>query len=367
MKTAVVHMGVHKTGTTAIQHWIGDNRMALARAGLKIPDIREDHNYNYFALAEALCVPANDRSIEQKQVVRSFSDWLDGQDGNDILISTEYLDMAMNRQKMTPFVKFFERHDYTVRAVVFLRNPADQLNSSYAQQIKSLRVFKWQPKLTPNSRGLLRWHHSLNYLKNLGTDLRVSVYPPREGNAALIEDFADLAGIKDRINGSVPLSVPKKNDSLGVLGLIAAGHLCQTFAPFDHALRLRLTAALRNEASSVNDRPANLLSAHFRKNIRDVFAPVLEGLEDKLSPQDFEKLQVSRSAKLPSCPDSFEELDAQDQQTVREMLGRIAEAMSRTKEFADIAPGDKICGIGRTPFSLRNIVTEERKKKQRAT
>ncbi len=50
MKT-VIHIGQHKTGTTSIQHYLQDNREALAQHGLYVPsEIAGYSNPSHFIL-----------------------------------------------------------------------------------------------------------------------------------------------------------------------------------------------------------------------------------------------------------------------------------------------------------------------------
>ena len=54
MRQFIVHFGAHKTGTTAFQRFLQDNRDILTAAGLCIPRLPEGQDGNYQGLARVM-------------------------------------------------------------------------------------------------------------------------------------------------------------------------------------------------------------------------------------------------------------------------------------------------------------------------
>ena len=131
MKSIILHIGRHKTGTTALQGSFVNNQSTLRRAGINYPEhgVRENAHH---LIAERL----NPRRLaEDKQdfmsdpLITSFIDALDACDQPTILISSE----AFQNCRPEDVGRLFSHFDVTV--VFYIRDQISYLKSAYLQEV----------------------------------------------------------------------------------------------------------------------------------------------------------------------------------------------------------------------------------------
>jgi len=147
-KEIVVHFGVHKTGTTSIQHALFGAREALATEGILYPDILGKPNhfdlYTYFhkrplenRMVQARGITNVGEAEQLKADIRkSFEDQISASRSERVILSSEALS-RMNQHEMHQFMAYlaslgFER----VKAVVYLRDYLTYWESNLQQTIK---------------------------------------------------------------------------------------------------------------------------------------------------------------------------------------------------------------------------------------
>lgn len=134
MRDLLLHIGRHKTGTTAIQFFLADNRKALQDHGYFVPTSGRVHAAHH-QFARQLSPPqlatlGHEYDLAQLSSIRELEQEMTGvaQDLKAI-VSSEVFQNCRPQAVQSAF-----RH-YNVSVVVYLRNQLEYLASSYAQRI----------------------------------------------------------------------------------------------------------------------------------------------------------------------------------------------------------------------------------------
>jgi hypothetical protein len=131
-KTLYLHIGMGKTGTTALQLFFADNRHALEQQGILYPKLGE------VSSAHHKLSPHVPRFLEQTWNFMSASDWAP-QVANTrcqcILLSSELISRT-SPEKVGPFCDSV-RALFDLKVVIYVRRQDDIVMASYNQHIKS--------------------------------------------------------------------------------------------------------------------------------------------------------------------------------------------------------------------------------------
>ena len=131
----VVHMGPHKTGTTAIQQYFFEHAPALADQGVLYPEAgRHPHFPNqHWLLGQAIC-QGDEAYLDQ--FVRELNDEIAASSPDTIVISTETLAReAVGVEHLRRLRALFP--DATVEWALLFREPEKLRRSRYAEQVRA--------------------------------------------------------------------------------------------------------------------------------------------------------------------------------------------------------------------------------------
>ena len=131
MKTVYLHIGMHKTGTTAIQEFLFANKQNLRKKGIHYPGTQKNHHLlgnflkqkNFTQANQLLATYLREPHIE-----------------NDIILSSETLSSLANNQ-IKRFVQILRTKSAieTVKIVIFIRPEIEYYESAYRQIIKEIK------------------------------------------------------------------------------------------------------------------------------------------------------------------------------------------------------------------------------------
>jgi len=190
----VIHIGAPKSGSSAIQYFLLNNRSTLAKYGYFYPEHRTDRNDVSGGHAElGSAVIAGDLEKAFSLVNR----WVREAQARKLtlLISSEAL-----YGRISEVQKLFHGHE--VRIVAYFRNPVEALVSNHNQSIK--RHFGRLPladfleqRATPSNRGV-NGEVFFDWVKAFGPEeVRVRPYNPSAFKNDRIEyDFLDMLGVR---------------------------------------------------------------------------------------------------------------------------------------------------------------------------
>jgi len=137
-RRAYVHVGTHKTGTTAIQTLLALNEERFASAGILLPrtgridpTLAAQHNIAYYLTHNPLYRPECGTYVELgAEIIAAQADAI-------CLSSEEFGSLAVNRGGMLSlFAGLNESVDYEPRIIIYLRPQVDIIESLFAELVK---------------------------------------------------------------------------------------------------------------------------------------------------------------------------------------------------------------------------------------
>ncbi|GGH40918.1 hypothetical protein SAMN05444007_1161 [Cribrihabitans marinus] len=165
MRKAFVHIGMPKTGTTAIQEALSKAREPLRSAGFLYPGNDVDHAFlistyhpvggrHFYFAKQGISPEAANRSFEKKisRLAREV-----GESAGDVLLSTEYLH-NMGEAKLRELQANLSKLELEMHVVCYVRHPYSQAASSIQQNIKMGHGVLTQQLNNPN------WHSIIDTL-----------------------------------------------------------------------------------------------------------------------------------------------------------------------------------------------------------
>jgi hypothetical protein len=143
MRRAFVHIGIHKTGSSSIQHALYKHADRLQRSGILYPSVRRNHSHLSILFRDD---PAIDRAARKNRLrtpeqiaayCREMRKRLAAsmqQDHDVLVISGEGLS-HMSRSDVERFGDWLDGYD--VRVIAYLREPGDWASSAAQQRVKA--------------------------------------------------------------------------------------------------------------------------------------------------------------------------------------------------------------------------------------
>lgn len=195
MTEVILHIGMGKTGSTAIQHALNTSVGSLAKQGTGYLGMWFDKIETRFWGVSGLNVFLKETPEEMAAHAHSFAGYIDSyvkETGHKrVIFSNEML--CENAEHFLPFVTSL-RKLYDVRLVAYVRPVADWLPSAYEQWYLRhkttpgrIRSFdEAAPELIERYRGILTWKEHCAEILTLRT------YSPK---IDIVNDFADTLGI----------------------------------------------------------------------------------------------------------------------------------------------------------------------------
>ncbi len=261
----ILHIGVHKTGTTAIQHALHRSRTSLLEAGVLVPRIDRDpwpdlpkHCSVYAAAAGGDPLRAQ---LERDALVKEF----EACGAHTLLITEEGLSEP-DRAIVDFFVPWRDRFD--IEVICYLRRPDLLVEALYNQFVRESQRHEARPILmfarAPVVRARLDFAAMLAPWRELAARMHVMNFDQARAGDGLLQSFASAAGLpalsasEDMVNPSVDMRLvvmltqlnrQRIRYSLGALSTASHTLMLQgRFPPLRHALgsdeRARMLADL---------------------------------------------------------------------------------------------------------------------------
>jgi len=228
LKRCVIHVGLHKTGTTSIQHYCWSNRESLLQQGVAYPDIdgNPNHSRSMYSLfcprpwmyylnrlqgietqeqAEAHNAGLRERLLQLFQENRSEVFLFSGEDMSNL-----------NRPAGRKMHAFLEPHFEDFAILAYMREPVSCLSSIFAQHVSDGRTMD---EVLDRFRN--RIHTCLNYAQRVAPFLLAfgrqnvtirSYDPGRFHQGSLVADFFQAMGRE--LPPQAEAAQPRANTSL---------------------------------------------------------------------------------------------------------------------------------------------------------
>lgn len=223
-KKLILHIGIHKTGTTAIQQFLLTNRVLLEAQGIFYPQLKcEWNNHNPLAwhLMDPRYEPPNARYYKRhgsKEQWKTLFDAVLKNASNTVLLSGEDFSWVRDPARLAALCKNFD-----TQVIVYLRRQDQLLQSVYNEDVKN---HAWMCSQTldqffRNHRLNDLIHYDLflsRWASAFGKEnLSVGVYDKTRLGRGIISDFADRAGIV--VDASFDVQNVNENPSLSPFDL----------------------------------------------------------------------------------------------------------------------------------------------------
>lgn len=192
-KTLYIHIGAHKTGTSAIQTFLSTNRDELARKGYLYPGTKMGHNEISEELRIANCYEMSNPYIKTQK----YFDEITQSKMNVIILSSE----GLERLTSLNILKEFLKNQFDVKVVFYVRRQDDRLESMYNQRIRQQKVFLDRPFsefISSSSFKFLDYYQKITLWSDAfgKENIIIRCYEKEQMPEGIIHDFLSIIGIK---------------------------------------------------------------------------------------------------------------------------------------------------------------------------
>jgi hypothetical protein len=205
--TAILHIGLPKTGTTSIQAFLWMNRDNLEAAGVRYPSFLKRRNHiplAVYAIGERRAHLANVLGIAD---VAEWRQWRSkfrsrfisetSQPGTWVFSSEHMASRLLGVDRVEELQMLLAETFDSVRVVLYVRRQDDMVVSSYSTWIRDGRTepFDLNANLQNSNRYdfrkvILRWEEVFGR-----SAVSVRLYPGHHADRSLIDDFANVLGL----------------------------------------------------------------------------------------------------------------------------------------------------------------------------
>lgn len=208
--TIFIHAGIHKTGTTSIQHFIDNNKNILNEKYLDYIEIGK-HGPGHHLIPWAFKNSNRLNGIQDsEQVINSFVKYINENLDRNFLISSEEFEF-LNEKQILNLKKIIS--SLNCKIIFYIKRQDHLLISEYKQIVKQYRT-RFSGSVLDFIFSYKFWGR-LNYLsllekwsKHFGIDaLDVHIFDPQElHNNNVVDDFMKTLGV-DKVDNAVPANI----------------------------------------------------------------------------------------------------------------------------------------------------------------
>lgn len=242
MTPITLHIGMNKTGTSALQKFLHRNRRSLRRAGLLYPETglgtRTDGPGLHYQLSRAFL----DADGSGPALAAALLAEIDDSGCDRAVLSSEFF---VELQDLTPLAKAFEGRDVTV--LVYLRRHDHWVSSLFAQAVKSTPFPPWGPTVDDFiAFARIEWSHYFRYSRLLDRwakafgqeQVTVRPYRPDPGWSLVSDFLAHLGWDAAAVPGLKGDDAARVNRTPSRRQLAAIDHIQRSAIPDDIKIRI---------------------------------------------------------------------------------------------------------------------------------
>lgn len=213
MKKLILHIGSHKTGTTAIQKGLLENKNRLEKEGLNLfHELPNGYNYRTGSCSAWISFKGKKANFKPSLNLNIFNR-LSKLEGNHILSSEEFFWFS-DKEDIKNLVNHFKTIYSEIKIIMYIRRQDKQLLSHYQQGFKyqhsSARQF-FGSNITPLPKYEAYFDSYLNYFEkaeawaeNIGeSNIAVRLFESSQFfQGDIVSDFFNCIGADFRVKGS---------------------------------------------------------------------------------------------------------------------------------------------------------------------
>lgn len=216
MKVVYLHVGLPKTGSSAIQEFLRDNAETLKELGYYVPNYGGKH-ISHYSLIDTLSgrPPPSSRHSDASTIDHDLTHWPEA-----VVLSSERLAQILHRKGNLAVLESWRAVGVHIVMIVYVRNQAQFLNSAYSQNVKNFRFAGSFVDYLEAAQGRLPFnpYRFVKAAHRHGLELRMRPYSPDVRRNNVVLDFLKTIGISQR----VPLPSSRANESPGPFTVEAA-------------------------------------------------------------------------------------------------------------------------------------------------
>ena len=269
IKRIILHIGRHKSGTSALQHYLTSIRESLDRQGILYPRAGTGHHAIAHHNLARLCDYREIDGLDLTQIITSLSAEIQPHH-HTLLFSSEEFQNLNRMSRIRQFVRSFPNAD--VEIICYVREYADYLMSSFRQAVQNQGKFQTFTDFTQYrfpARGFIRRWRGIGRI-NFGW-----FHPNLLLEGDIIHDFFNKTGL------SLPhdYETQQRNPSLGgnLLWMkLSANRNLSLFLPYKDLTGLMQIRPEFTRYFRLSDRRANALRAQtkYNKSFSKLLGPV---------------------------------------------------------------------------------------------
>lgn len=203
MRKCYIHIGTHKTGTSALQEMLARHDVALQDKGFLYPRAGRPAPYaGHHNIAWE--VTGDHRFQPQHGTIGELVREIDAEP-HDVILSSEDFEGAVDRSnKFSEFVRLLQSRGFSVILVVYLKNPVEYLPSIYVELITHGLSETFQEfllvALCDRSFQFKEWVFQFNYVDWIRrlheiADVDIIVRAYEHARASITADFLSIIGL----------------------------------------------------------------------------------------------------------------------------------------------------------------------------
>ena len=259
-RKCLIHVGTHKTGTSAIQSFLSNNNEILERFGYHYPRIGDcgAHHNIAFSLFDTnrVSVYGTDTIEKLLQHINRTTD--------DIILSSEEFIHAIhyNSVNFEAFIKLLTPYFSTIELAVYLREQSSYLLSNYCERLKYGLSLPFNEYVERRLRGNLA-EFPVNYQTLVeeieSIDGAKLIVRPYDASVDSVSDFLSLCGITADQEGAANRGVNAINDVSESLLLFFRNHFGREPVAFERGVIEKLTHGCSGRHLKLNEATIGLI------------------------------------------------------------------------------------------------------------
>lgn len=224
MRRCIVHIGVPKTGSTALQRTLNRNASALEEAGILYRTTADGANgaAKHQRLAMELL---RDRNSERLGLERfQLGELLTGTAADTVVLSSEaFSDPKMDHARIADFLAFIRAHDFEPTAVVYVRAQPSLANSSYSQKVKTFNYSDPFNDFLDVQLASKNWRYSQRlapWINQMRLNLVVAPFTQENIGPDIAAKMLKMAGVPaDQVDAAAMAPAPQVNETPGPMAV----------------------------------------------------------------------------------------------------------------------------------------------------
>lgn len=226
MRRCILHIGVPKTGSTALQRALRSNASALERVGILYRTTADGANQTVKHQQLAVELLGERKKRLEGLDATEFAALLEDTSAETVVLSSEaFSDPRVLPGKVSDFLDLIRRHDFIPTALVYVRPQPSLANSHYTQKVKTFRFGGSFGDFVDGQLSGPSWRYTQRlapWLEQRGLDLAVVPFTSENTGVDIAPKMLKLAGVPgDQVDAAAMTPIGIVNETPGPAAVAA--------------------------------------------------------------------------------------------------------------------------------------------------